>query len=150
MTASDLIILRRLAELRQPATMPLSDQDAYVDLYKRGLVDWCGSEITISDKGRAALADADSPEAPASLRYASAVAKIEVAGEAALAATMDMLVECAKRHRITRMEFLVTSHFYRRGREVQCEELSQIELRFCDDVQSTGFQAIWTVATGWQ
>lgn len=56
MTPSDLVILRRLAELRQPATMPLADQDAYVDLYKRGLVDWCGSEISISDKGRAALA----------------------------------------------------------------------------------------------
>lgn len=82
-------------------------------------------------------------------RIRSLVNAVETAQDAVLAAVMDELDKAARKLRITRMDFVTTSTFYRGKREVENRELAAIESLYLE-VCPCGFMGFWTAKEGWK
>lgn len=78
-----------------------------------------------------------------------AIAAIRKAEDEALALVMDAIAAVAVRDGIDRMTFALYTTLYRDGQEVENEEIQALEEKYCNEVHSTGFQALWSKEGGW-
>jgi len=82
-------------------------------------------------------------------RIRSLITAVENAQDAVLQAVMEELDKAARRLRITRMDFVTTSTFYRGNREIENRELAAIESLYLE-VCPCGFMGFWTAKEGWK
>lgn len=82
-------------------------------------------------------------------RIRSLIDAVETAQDAVLVAVMDELDKAARRLKITRMDFVTTSTFYRGKHEVENRELAAIESLYLE-VAPCGFMGFWTAKEGWK
>ncbi len=75
--------------------------------------------------------------------------EIQVAKDLLEAAVLEEIDKAARHANLDKIIFGLTTSCYRRGKEVDCQEVRTIEHYYLDHVNSGGFHALWSRSKGW-
>lgn len=85
-----------------------------------------------------------------SAAMAAAVQQLKMAEDSLSQIVYDELAATARRLGLSRMEFLLVTICYKRGKEIEVPpEIEALENVFLENIHPNGFQDIWTRKDGW-